>query len=345
MSYMLDEIHEQPAIIERVIGSELNNAFGLCRAMKERGINAIGIASRGTSDNAATLAKYVFEIVNGVLVALIAPSVFTLYRSKLDLSRYLILGISQSGESTDVVEVLRQAREMGALTAGITNAEGSSLANVSDYCLLCRAGEEKSIAATKTYTSTLALIYLISSALGEKHEMLDALRSAAVAMASVFSIEGDIAKCVERYRYMSECMVTARGLNQATCQEAALKLEETCYVVANPLSAAEIMHGPIAVIEEGFPVFLYAPQGRGYDSMFELSEKLAEKKAEMIVVSTEDEILEKAKTPIKLPISVNEVFSPLVYIVAGQLFAQYLSLAKGYNPDNPRGLSKVTRTM
>ncbi|MDI6828422.1 MAG: SIS domain-containing protein, partial [Armatimonadota bacterium] len=171
------------------------------------------------------------------------------------------------------------------------------------------------------------------------------LRSAAVAMAAVFSIEGEIAKCVERYRYMSECMVTARGLNQATSQEAALKLGETCYVVANPLSAAEIMHGPIAIIEEGFPVFLYAPQCKGYNSMVELSEKLAEKKAEMIVISTDDKILERAKTPIKLPVNVSEVFSPLVYIVAGQLFAQYLSVTKGYNPDNPRGLSKVTQTM
>jgi len=345
MSYMLDEIHEQPQIIERVIGSELDNARALRRAMVDRGVDSIAIASRGTSDNAATLAKYVFEIVNGIPVALVAPSVFTLYESKLDMSRFLVLGISQSGESTDVVEVLRQVRGTGALTAGITNVENSSLPEVSDYCLLCHAGEEKSVAATKTYTATLALIYLLSSVLGDRPDMVDELRSAAGAIAQLFSVERDIAGCVERYRYMPECIVTARGLNQATSREAALKLEETCYIVANPLSAAEIMHGPIAVIEEGFPVFLYAPPGKGYQSMLEFSDRLAERNAEMIVISTEDEILEKARTQVRLPVSVSEVFSPLVYIVAGQLFAQYLSVAKGYDPDRPRGLSKITLTM
>jgi len=342
---MLDEIHEQPQVIERVIALEHDNVKRLCRAMNERGVIGIAIASRGTSDNAATFAKYIFEVVNGIPVCLIAPSVFTLYRAELNLAQYLVLGISQSGESTDVVEVIKQARSMGALTAGITNVHESSLHQVAEYCMYCHAGEERSVAATKTYTSTLALIYLISSTLSKNEDMVDGLRTAAGAIARIFSIEGGMAQAVERYRYMEECIVTARGLNQATAQEAALKLEETCYIVAKPFSSAEIMHGPIAVIEEGFPVFLYAPSGKGYPSMLELADKLEEKSAEMIIISAEEHILRKARTPLRVPVNVPEIVSPVVYIAVGQLFAQYLSVAKGYDPDKPRGLSKVTMTM
>lgn len=345
MSFMLDEIHEQPQVIERVVALEVGNIQSLCRAMGERGTVGIGIASRGTSDNAATLAKYVFEIANGIPVSLIAPSVFTLYQAKFDLSRYLILGISQSGESTDVVEVVKRARMMGALTAGITNVPDSSLSEAAEFRLLCHAGEERSIAATKTYTATLTLIYLISSALNNDEAMIDSLRSAGGAIGRVFSIEGDIAQAVERYRYMEECMVTARGINQATAQEAALKLEETCYIVANPFSSAEIMHGPIAVIEEGFPVFLYAPEGKAFSSMMELAVKLQQRAAEMIIISSDDNILRLGRTRIKLAVNIPEILSPLVYVIPGQLFAQYLSITKGYDPDKPRGLSKVTLTM
>jgi glucosamine--fructose-6-phosphate aminotransferase (isomerizing) len=158
-------------------------------------------------------------------------------------------------------------------------------------------------------------------------------------------MEHEIARVVERYRYMDECMVIARGLNQATCQEAALKLAETCYVVAKPYSAADFQHGPIATIDQGFPVFLYAPPGKAYEPMVEIADKLLDKGAELIVVSTEDDILAKAQTPIKIPVGVDEIYSPLLYIVVGQLFAEYLSIAKGNNPDHPRGLSKVTLTM
>ena len=345
MTYMLEEIHEQPEVLERLIGMEYGKVQALWSALNNRGIQHISIAARGTSDNAGTFGKYLLEIVGGVMVSLAAPSVFTLYNAKIDLSKWLLLGISQSGESTDVVEVVKRAREMGALTAGITNVEDSTLGRIADFTLLCHAGEEKSVAATKTYTATLGVLYLLSSVITQKVEILDNLKSAADSMRSVFDIEEQMSRVVERYRYMQECMVIARGINQATCQEAALKLSETCYVVAKPYSAADFQHGPIATIDEGFPVFLYAPPGKGYKAMLELVEELTEDRAEMIVISTEDEILSRATTPIKLPVTVGEIYSPLVYIVVGQLFAQYLSVTKGYNPDHPRHLSKITRTM
>lgn len=345
MTYMLEEIHEQPEILERLCEDEYANVRALYDAMEERGIENISIVARGTSDNAATFGKYIIEIVGGMIVSLAGPSIFTLYRRDFDLSKWLLLGISQSGESTDVVEVIKRAKEMGALTAGITNVRGSSLTEAADFDLFCHAGEEKSIAATKTYTATLGVIYLLCSAIARDVQMLSDLKDAANAIRGVFSVQDRIEGIVERYRYMDECMVIARGLNQSTSQEAALKLSETCYVVAKPYSSADFQHGPIATIDEGFPVFLYAAPGPAYQPMLELAEKLEKDRAEIIVISTEDEILSRATIPIKIPVEVDEIYSPLVYVVAGQLFAQYLSLAKGYNPDQPRGLTKITRTM
>ena len=345
MTHMLNEIHEQPEVLERLCAEERSGIQGLCDAMQERGIESVGIAARGTSDNAATFGKYLLEIVGGVPVSAVAPSVFTLYHSKLDLSKWLLLGISQSGESTDVVDVVKRARTMGALTAGITNVPDSALARAGDFALFCHAGEEKSVAATKTYTATLGVLCLLASMMARKPDATADLGSVADAMRAAFDIEGRIERIVERYRYMEECIVIARGINQATSQEAALKLTETCYTVAKPYSSADFQHGPIATIDEGFPVFLYAPPGKAYKSMLQLADRLAEDGAEMIVISTEDQILSRATTPIKLPAKVNEIYSPLVYVVAGQLFAQYLSVAKGYDPDSPRNLSKITRTM
>lgn len=345
MTYMLQEIHDQPAILDKLCDEEYGNVQALWEAMKRQGIEHISITARGTSDNAATFGKYLLEIVGGVVVSNVAPSVFTLYDAKIDLSKWLLLGISQSGESTDVVDVVKRARGTGALTVGITNGRKSKLARATDYTLFCHAGGEKSVAATKTYVATLGVIYLLSSVIAGRPEMLGDLKSAADAIRSVFKIEGEIEVAVERYRYIEECMVIARGLNQATCQEAALKLSETCYIVAKPYSSADFLHGPIATVDEGFPVFLYAPPGKAYKPMLDLADKLGRERAESVIISSEDEILSKAATPIKLPVEVDEIYSPLVYVVVGQLFAHYLSLAKGYDPDRPRHLSKITRTM
>jgi glucosamine--fructose-6-phosphate aminotransferase (isomerizing) len=267
-----------------------------------------------------------------------------MYHSKLNLSKWLVIGISQSGESTDITEVVKQAKEMGALTLGLTNVKGSTLAKISDYSLFCDAGEEKSVAATKTYTSTLGLVYLLSAALKGDDKMPEKLKTAAGVMKKIFAEEEKIANVVARYRYMTQCMVVARGLNQCTCQEAALKLAETCYIVAKAYSAADVQHGPIAAVYEGFPVFMYAPAGKAYSSMVELAHKMKESGAELIVFSPEDEILKMATTAIKIP-DVEEEISPIVDIVAGQLFAQYLAVSKGNNPDQPRHLKKVTLTM
>ncbi|MDO8683777.1 MAG: SIS domain-containing protein [Armatimonadota bacterium] len=344
MSYMLDEIRQQPEVIANLVEHNSGNARMLAAEMRKRDINLMILAARGTSDNAATFGKYIFEMVNGIPVALAAPSIITLYGARLRLDKALVIGISQSGKATDVVEYLDRAKNMGALTAAITNEPESDLANIADYTLLCHAGVERGIAATKTYTATLGSIYMLAAAISDRTDLLDGLRKTADLMQQALSCEDRIAVVSERYRYMEECFIIARGLNQGTAAETALKMSETSYLGAKPYSAADFMHGPIAVIHEGFPCFLIAPDGKAFDVMIETADKLKEKGAELAIIANNQEILSKATVPIPIPVQMDELFSPLVYIIAGQLLAYHLALTKGYDPDRPRGLSKVTLT-
>ena len=344
MTQMLAEIREQPDWVERAIGLEHATAIALAADVHERGIRFVVIAARGTSDNAATYAKYMFEIVAGMPTALAAPSVFTLYDAKLDLSQALVIGISQSGQGTDVVQYLSSARASGALTACVTNNTDSAITQVSDYVLLCHAEDERAVAATKTYTTALAVVALLTAELARRSDIIEELHRVPDQMRRVLEIEPVIERSVERYRYIQECAVLARGINQATALETALKLTETCYVVAKPYSGADFLHGPIAMVESGFPCLLYAPDGKAYASQLELALKIRDRGGEIIAIAHGKEALELGTTRIPMPEAVNELMSPLQYILPGQLFACYLSMTRGEDPDSPRGLTKVTLT-
>jgi glucosamine--fructose-6-phosphate aminotransferase (isomerizing) len=344
MTVMLEEIYEQPQAVARALEREHNNVTALVSDLREREVRYVVIAARGTSDNAGTYAKYMLEIVQGVPTALAAPSVYTLYDAKVNLAGCLVLGISQSGQATDVVQTLSVARSVGALTACITNVDGSPLTGVSDHVLLCHAGEEKAVAATKTYTTALALVALLVGQWSNHPRLLESLRAVPDQMRAALSLDEAVAQVVERYRYMEECAVLARGLNQCTALEAALKMTETSYIDVASYSGADFLHGPIAMVAEGFPCFLYAPDGRAYPSMIELALKLRERAAELVIFAHSPEILALAVRPLALPMPVEELVSPLVYIVPGQLWAFHLARARGQNPDKPRGLTKVTLT-
>lgn len=341
---MLSEIREQPQWVARAIESEQAGVANLVAAMRRNDIRFIIIAARGTSDNAATYAKYLFEIVASLPVALAAPSVYTLYESHLRLQNTLVMGISQSGQGTDIVQVLSAAQSAGALTACITNQASSPITTVSNHVLLCHAGEERSIAATKTYTTALAVVALLVGTFAGKEDLLQDLRHVSQNMQETLHMEEVVARAVERYRYMEECAVLARGLNQATALEVALKMTETSYIVAKPYSGADFLHGPIAMIHPGFPCFLYAPDGRAYTFMVDLAHKIRQREGEIIAIARDREIMELARVSLPVPTEVNELLSPLVYILPGQLFAYYLAVTRGIDPDHPRGLTKVTRT-
>lgn len=345
MSYMLDEIKQQPDAIRKLVSSEQANAKNIAAEIKRRQIRFGIVAARGTSDNAATYGKYIFEILNGLPVSLAAPSVFTLYNARPNLENVLVIGISQSGQAADVTEYLQRSKECGALTVCITNEASSSITKVSDFTVLCHAGSERSVAATKTYTTALAALCLVSATLSCRDDIIgEIIKTSAQIEQVIESSEEEIARRAERYRYMEDCIILSRGINRATAFEAALKLEETCYISADPFSSTDFLHGPIAVVEEGTPCFLYAPEGPTFDSMLDMASRLNKKGAELIVASGSREILSLAATPFRMPVEVDEFLSPIVYIVVGQLFAQYLAVSKRLDPDHPRGLSKVTIT-
>jgi len=342
---MLEEIRQQPAALERTLRRELAAIERFKRVIEKRKPRLIVLAARGTSDNAALFGRYLLEITTGIPVSLAAPSVYTLYEVRPDLKDALVVAISQSGESTDINVVLERAREQGALTAGITNEPASSLARLAEHVLLVRAGKEKSVAATKTYTGQLLLFYLLAHALGGAIRK-DELERLPGCVEQALRLEPRISGLSERYRFMNHAAAVGRGLNYANAYEFALKLMETCYVVAERFSSADFLHGPIALVERGFPVFAFGPTGVTWAALRGILEKLRELGAETVVFTDAGnrEAAGFGRT-VRIPCRIPELFTPIPYIIPAQLFAACLASQKGLDPDRPRTLSKVTRTM
>ena len=344
MDWLHREIMEQPTVLERLIDIEYPAIVEIAARIRESWPRYVLIAARGTSDNAATYAKYLFGTLNRLPVALAAPSIHTLYGTSPKFRQGLVVAISQSGMSPDIVAVVGDARAQGAPTLVITNAPDSPLARAADWVIACHAGSEKSVAATKTYTASLMALALLSVALSGDSTRLEQIRSVPGSVDVALSLASATAQAAERYRYMASCAIVARGYNYATAFEIALKLKELTYVAANPYSSADFMHGPIAVVESGFPVFLVAPGGPAFPNMLALARELAHRGAELIVVSEQEDALALATTPLPLPDVAEEWLSPLISVVPGQLFAYHLSRAKGIDPERPRGLHKITET-
>jgi glucosamine--fructose-6-phosphate aminotransferase (isomerizing) len=270
--------------------------------------------------------------------------VFTLYQADLRLGGALVIGISQSGEAEDVTEVVRRAGALGAATCAITNHADSPLASAAQHVLLSRAGEERSIAATKTYTTTLALLLLLGAALAEDSARMEALAALPEATYSALSVEAPIAEAAGRYAGINECIVLARGYNYATAQETALKLTETCYIAAEAFSTSDFQHGPIAMVESGTPAVIYVAPGAAHADALAMVRGLRDLGANTVVVSGDRDALSTAGLALPIEIEIDEALTPVPYIVAGQMLSCYLSRAKGHDPDAPRRLRKVVKT-
>jgi glucosamine--fructose-6-phosphate aminotransferase (isomerizing) len=347
MSKMLEEIREQPAALDRTLRLGLKAAAKLTRDVQKIRPKLIVLAARGTSDNAAQFGRYLLEITTGIPVSLAAPSLFTLYDAKIDLESALIVAISQSGESTDTNLVLERGREQGALTVGITNEPASSLAKIADHLFFVRAGRERSVAATKTYTGQLMSLYLLAHALGAKIR-LDDLRKVPDWAAKALELEDQITARAERYRFMERAIVVGRGLNYANAFEFALKLMETCYVVAERFSSADFLHGPIAMVDRSFPMFLFTPPGVTWEGMRDMIGRLAALKAETLIFTDTSNraAIESNPRAVVIPAKLSrELYTPIPYIIPAQIFAASLAAWKGIDADRPRTLSKVTRTL
>lgn len=340
--WMFQEISEQPAVLARVCREEASAVAAVARALRARQLPTVVLAARGTSDNAALYGRYLIETRLRTPVSLAAPSVVTLYRARLRLRGAVVIGLSQSGRSPDIVRFIEAARGSGALTIAITNQPGSPLARAAHEVLQLHAGRERSVAATKTYTAQLAVLSLLVAHIAGDRRLIrahDALPDAAM---SALATEPVVTHAADLLYRSHECLVTSRGYNFATALEAALKLKESSRLVAEALSSADLLHGPIAVVGRGFPVIAVAPPGRALGHMSGVLGRLTRRRARTVVLSSAAVALRQAVIPVRMPAIHEEALTPHVYIIPLQLLAAHVAARRGLNPDRPRGLRKVT---
>jgi glutamine---fructose-6-phosphate transaminase (isomerizing) len=342
-SLLEQEIKSQPEIIANLIKCETEHIEQVVAQLPE--FNYILIAARGSSDHAATYAQYVWGAMAHYPVALATPSLQTLYHTSPRMTGALVVGISQSGRSPDIIAVLEEGKHQGCPTLAITNDRSSPLAAAADHVVELHAGQERSVAATKTYTAQLVIMALFAAAWQRSPQHMSELQQLPETIATILAGDAEIGSRAERYRYMDRCIVIGRGYNYASAFELALKLKELNYILATPYSSADFRHGPVATVDTGLPVILFMPTGAVFDDMLDLAQELQKLKAELLVISDSSQALSLAQTRLPLPYAVPEWLSPIATIIPGQLLAMHLTSIKGIDPDTPRGLHKVTLTL
>ena len=349
------EIAEQPQVAARLLGAGRDAieaiAGRLAPRLRDRDLDNVVIAARGSSDHAAIYAQYLFGAWLRLPVALATPSLLSIYGVEPRLDRSLVIGISQSGRSPDIVGVIAAARRQGAATVALTNDPGSDLARAAGDAIDLGAGPELAVAATKTYTAELLAIALLVTALarGEETPAIDPepqLAGLPDGIAAALRSE-PAAEAVARHLAdggRDRLIVVGRGYEYATARELALKLKELARVAADPYSAADFLHGPLALAEPGHPILVVAPSGAASADVDELLARLGELGVERIVVSDRDDAVGLGPVGIRLPTGVADWLMPIVSIVPGQLLARHLALARGIDPEQPRWIGKVTLT-
>jgi glucosamine--fructose-6-phosphate aminotransferase (isomerizing) len=329
-----DEILEQPARLAHVLDVNRSVTADARDILNRDDVFHIVIAARGTSDNAARYAKYVWATKLGLPVTLAAPSLHTRYGKPPRFQGAAVVGISQSGESPDLVSVVEQARAQGRPTIAITNEIDSPLAAISDVVVPLHAGPELSVAATKTYTTSLMAIAMI--ACGD-----ESLLRVPTAIADTLDLEPSIQRAVADLGPIDKAVTLGRGYNHSTAFEWALKLQEMAYVFAHAFSPADFAHGPFAVLDEGFPVLAAISAGPIAADSFATIERAVQERGAAVMLLTDTDA--PGVQGIRVP-STPEFVSPMVFITAAQLFTLHMAVLRGVDPETPRGLKKVTRT-
>lgn len=339
---MAAEIAEQPTVWRRLHDEGSPQIGKVAAAIAEYDPRFVLLVARGTSDHAALYAKYLVEIVLGRPAGLVSPSTMTAYGRRPDLRDTLMIGVSQSGGSPDLVRSLEVAGEQGALTVAVTNKADSPLATAARLHVDVLAGAERAVAATKSYTAQLLALYLLVDHLAGRDG------SAAAALPGygeqVLGLDGQVAELAQRYRFAGRLVSTARGYSYPTAREAALKLMETSYLSAQAFSGADLLHGPLAMVDPQVPVLAVVADGVGGAAMEPVLERLAEQSADVMAVGSAAAVA-GATVGLTLPPGVPEELSPILEILPFQQLALHLALARGGNPDAPRGLRKVTETL
>jgi glucosamine--fructose-6-phosphate aminotransferase (isomerizing) len=340
-----EEILEQPAAIGRLLDSAPAAFAPISDAVRSRRPRFVVIAARGTSDNAGIYAQYLLAIRNGLTVALAAPSTVTLYGARPNMAESLVVGISQSGRSPDIVAVVEEARRQGALTIALTNDPDSALAEIADHVIDLRAGPELATAATKTYTTELLAAALLSTALDppSPSESADLARLPAL-LTEALTAEPHARDLAAAHADRQRAVVLGRGYSYPSAREWALKLQEMALVAAMSYSAADFEHGPLALAEPGLPVLAVAPSGPELDAQIDLLTRLKQDHGARLLVVSDASAARDIDEGLALPAGIPPWLAPVVEIVPAQLYAYHLTVARGLNPDHPRSISKITET-
>ena len=341
-----DEIREQPAAASRLLAGADEQYRPVTEAIGRRRPAFVLIAARGSSDNAALYGQYLLAIRNSLTVALATPSTITLYHARPDLSQALVVGISQSGRSPDIVAVLEEARRQGAPTLALTNDTASPLAQVAQCVVDVRAGPELATAATKTYTTELLAMTLLSTAIDPATpDERTQLAGIAERMSAALELEPHARELAGDFAAASHCVVLGRGFSYATAREWALKMQELSQVPALALSAADFEHGPLALAEPGLPVLTVAPSGVEADAQADLLRRLRADHGVRVLAISDSSAITHIDAGLTLPPGIPAWLAPLVEIIPAQLYTYHLTLARGLDPDQPRTIHKVTRTV
>ena len=337
------EIREQPAVVEELLRGQRDAFADVARRARAAQVAWVVIAARGSSDNAARYGQHVFGRFCGLPVALASPSLSTLYDAPLGFDGALVIGISQSGQSPDVRAVLERAREQGRPTVAITNAPESPLALVADATVDISAGAERSVAATKTYTASLAALAALAAEIADDEPSRAEL--AAIPSAMQLQVERGVGGAARVLEDADRCAVTGRGPNYATAFEAALKIKELTAIAAEPYSPADLMHGPVAVLGPASPLVAVAVEGPALESVMDSVAEARGRGARCLLVSDFADARRGAGDALVPLVHVPEWLSPLVAVLPAQALAAELAGARGVDPDAPFGLRKVTRTL
>lgn len=342
---MGQETNQTPGLIKNQLIKNKNIIEKCVDHIKQKKPLAAMTIARGSSDHAASFAKYLIETQLGLITSSSAPSVNTVYNSDLNLNNMLVIGISQSGKSPDICHVMTQARKQGAITIAIVNETNSPLADAAEFVIPLHAGPEKAVAATKSYMCTLSALLQFIAIYKNDNNLLSALDKLPSQLEK--TLKSDWSDAITQLKDAKNMFVIARGTAYPIAQEAALKLKETSCIQAEPFSSAEVLHGPFALIKPNFPALIFIQNDQTKDENIKLAEKITSLGANTLIVYPNNISIPNkniAKTHLILPESINSLTDSIVMIIAFYKMANSLAISRGFDPDSPENLKKVTET-
>lgn len=339
------EIREQPAALANVIDLNLPTIKEIVKKAKDRKIKSIYFAARGTSDHACVYAQYMFAIFAGIPCTLGTPSAITKYGAHIDLSDYLVVGVSQSGKAEDVLAVLESAEKDGALTVSVTNNTESPMAKAADYHLFCGCGHEASIAATKTFTTQMMILGLMAAVWAENDSLIEEFRGVSACAQTLLDTKyDDIYSLAEKYQSIPGAIILGRGISYCIALEGALKMLETNKLKMKGYPTSDFHHGPIAQVKEGDLVFVISPKGKTNDDSNEIIRKLKEVGADIVVITDCKCQAPEGTTPVVLPYTGSEFTFTHMAVMFFQLLACCMTIVRGIDPDKAGVINKITIT-